>query len=149
MLRQKIERALQYGLEFILCIGEQEKDHDQKRRDPLLTDQLKATLSGLPPTAYQKIIVAYEPLWAIGKEEAAPPLTIASAHDAIRQALNSLFAQAGHTIPLLYGGSVNRNNAAAISQITNVDGFLIGRASLNPVTFHAIITAFTQEKQQS
>jgi len=103
--------------------------------------QLRAAFSGVPAETLRDAIVAYEPVWAIGTGRTATPQDASSAHQAIRAELRKLAGEAGAEIPILYGGSVNAGNAAALLSAPGVDGLLVGGASLEPDSWVAICSA--------
>jgi triosephosphate isomerase len=129
IVRAKAEAALDEGLTPIICIGETLAERDAGQTLQIVTDQLSGSLP-----AGAQVVVAYEPVWAIGTGKVATPEQIAEVHDALR-------TQVGATTPLLYGGSVKPGNAAEIFALENVDGALVGGASLKAADFGAIIAA--------
>lgn len=134
--RQKIENVLNVGLLPLLCVGESLEDRENGRAYDVIAHQLKV-LEGLPT---RKIAVAYEPVWAIGTGKVATPQQIAEMHKFIYQEVLSMHHDADN-IRVLYGGSVNANNATDIFAIPCVDGALVGGASLSYDSFTAIIEA--------
>ena len=125
----KAEAALAAGLHPVVCVGETGADRDAGNTEKLLARQVDA-LAGLATN--DQWVIAYEPVWAIGTGLAAEIADIEAAHSFIRQRL-------GSKIPLLYGGSVNRDNIAAVLQSDLVDGALIGSASLDPQHFFDMV----------
>jgi triosephosphate isomerase len=135
----KAKAALRAGLTAIVCIGESEQQRDQGRALPVVAKQLKGSLpSELKPS---DLVVAYEPIWAIGTGKTPRPEDIAEMHRAIRALLAERFANEGAGIRILYGGSVKPENAAEILAVPHVDGALIGGASLKAADFLAVIRA--------
>lgn len=135
----KVSAAQAAGLNVILCIGETLAQRDAGQTLGVVTDQLAGSI---PPVANpEKLVVAYEPVWAIGTGRVAQPDQIAEVHDALRDALHHRFGHGSKDIPLLYGGSVNPGNAGTIFAIQNVDGALVGGASLKAEDFGAILSA--------
>lgn len=131
----KAQAAHGAGLTAIICLGESEAQRDAGETLGVVLEQLRASL---PATAsLTNTIVAYEPIWAIGTGRTPTLDQIAEVHDALRTAL----PDAG--IPLLYGGSVKPDNAAAIFALANVDGALVGGASLKATDFSAIVAALS------
>lgn len=137
MIRAQIDTAQDTGLHVILCIGETEAAYRAGATHEVVTRQLAATLPGL--AAPGKLSIAYEPIWAIGTGLIPKPDEIAAVHAAIRAMLSETFGPQGAQIAILYGGSVKPDNAAAIFAIANVDGALVGGASLKAAHFSAII----------
>jgi triosephosphate isomerase (TIM) len=135
----QLEAAQAAGLRVILCLGETEA----QRRAGVALDVVAAQLAGsLPDSADPAtLVIAYEPVWAIGTGLVPSAPQIAEIHGAIRAALVARFGQAGRDMPILYGGSVKPDNAGAIFAIDDVDGALVGGASLVAQTFSAIIAA--------
>ncbi|QYF87937.1 triose-phosphate isomerase [Brevundimonas sp. PAMC22021] len=135
----KVESALAYGLEPIICVGERSADRDTGRAVEVVTAQVAGSLpASLEGKAFA---VAYEPIWAIGTGRTPTTGEIAEVHAAIRQALVDRFGEGGRAAPILYGGSVNPGNAAAILRTPDVGGALVGGASLKAHDFLAIIRA--------
>ncbi len=135
----KLAAAQAAGLTPILCIGETLQQRDQGQTLDVVTAQLSGSIPKI--TDPERIVVAYEPVWAIGTGRVAAPEQIAEVHDALREALHHRFGHRAKDIPLLYGGSVNPGNAAAIFAVDNVDGALVGGASLKAGDFGAILEA--------
>ncbi len=142
VVRAKAERALAHGLTAIICIGETEAERDSAQTLAVLSDQLATSLpEGADP---ETVIVAYEPVWAIGTGRTPTPEQIREAHAHIRDRLTTRLGEPGNGIRVLYGGSVKPANAAEIFAIANVNGGLIGGASLKAQDFLAIIGAATE-----
>jgi len=135
-VRAKAEAALRAGLIPIVCIGET----GDERRDGRTLEILAGQLAGSLPKG-AGIVVAYEPVWAIGTGLTPTAADIAEAHLLLREHLVARHGAAGQTIPLLYGGSVKPGNAAEILTIANVDGALVGGASLKAADFLGIARA--------
>jgi len=135
-VRQKAIRALTAGLRPVICIGE---SADQKNAGQTLEVLSHQIMQVVPRTAdFGVMVIAYEPLWAIGTGLRPEDVEIAKAHTHIRQELASQWGEKGQQIPILYGGSVNLENAQAILRLPNVNGLLIGGASLDAAQFSAI-----------
>src|SRR3546814_7304189 len=138
-VRAKADTALRHGLQAIVCVGESETDRAARDHVAVVTGQLKGSL---PEDAHEgELVVAYEPIWAIGTGNVATPDDVAEMHAAIRAALVERFGDRGGRIRLLYGGSVKADNAAAIFAVEDVDGALVGGASLTAAQFVPIIQA--------
>jgi triosephosphate isomerase len=139
---QKIKLALSNGLSPIYCVGETLEERKLNRHFEIITEQLTSILSEFKLDEFSKFIIAYEPVWAIGTGETATSGQAQEMHAHIRSVLIDFYnsAVAGHT-PILYGGSCNPGNARELFQCPDVDGGLIGGASLNE-DFCSIIGSF-------
>jgi triosephosphate isomerase len=135
----KVHTALEAGLHVILCVGETLDERRSKRMERVFARQVVAALVGLKPEQLARLVIAYEPVWAIGTGETATPEQAQHAHSQIRTHLGKLFNAAD--TPILYGGSVKADNAAALFGQPDVDGGLIGGASLKASDFLAIVKA--------
>ncbi len=125
-VRAKALAAHRAGLTAIVCIGEERDDRDTGQTRHVVGRQLDGSL----PDSGRKIVVAYEPVWAIGSGQTPTPGDIGDIHDFIRARLCLRFGEAGHAVRILYGGSVKPANAKALLRVDNVDGALVGGASL-------------------
>ncbi len=133
---KKTVAALGAGLIPIVCIGERER----KNVEAVITEQFRSGIGGLTNVQFAKIVIAYEPVWAIGDGETATPNVAADTHQLIRaQAKGKFGAGAADDVRILYGGSVKPDNARSLIEQPEIDGFLIGGASLDPVSFAAIV----------
>jgi triosephosphate isomerase len=133
----KVQAARRFGLRPIVCVGEHLKEREASRAEQVVEDQIRASLCGVTDSA--GLVVAYEPVWAIGTGMAATPEIAGAMMSRIRAVLTSLFgAGRASDVPLLYGGSVNPGNAGAFMEQTDVNGALVGGASLEPESFVAI-----------
>ena len=143
-LASKVDQALSAELNIIFCIGENAQQRTQKQTLPVLQKQLAFLVHKVGQYANQ-LTIAYEPLWAIGTGTAAQPAQVYETHRALRAWLLRSCGEQALRIPLLYGGSVNGDNATALLANHEVNGLLVGSASLNMDTFrriyHACITA--------
>lgn len=138
-IRAKTEAAVAAGLTPIVCAGETLAERKAGSAVQVVTAQIAGSL---PDTAGPDTVIAYEPVWAIGTGEVATPADIEEMHSALRSALTDRFgADTANAMRLLYGGSVKPSNAAEIFAIPNVDGALVGGASLKASDFSAIIAA--------
>ncbi len=137
----KVKAAFAAGLTPILCIGETDEENQAGRTEAVLAKQLKPAIEGLSVVEKQKIVIAYEPVWAIGTGRTPSIEDIQQIHKKIRY----LFSQNDDTISasvrILYGGSVKPENAKAIFSCPDVDGGLVGGASLTIESFEQIIKA--------
>ncbi len=142
ILKQKAHQAYEKGMTNIFCVGEQLEDRQAGNHFDVVANQLKESLFDLPIVAYKKIIIAYEPVWAIGTGETATPEQAQEMHAYIRGILARKYGQdVGDSIRILYGGSVKPANAKEIFSKPDVDGGLIGGAALKATDFNAIIEA--------
>ena len=145
-VNKKIHAALNAGLRPILCVGE---DLDQRRLGvtmELITYQIHAALAGVTPEQMRHVVIAYEPIWAIGTGNTATPEQAGEVCSAIRGILRKLYgARIARSTTIQYGGSMNEKNAAELLAQEDVDGGLIGTASLDPDTFLKIIQIANQD----
>lgn len=142
LVGEKTAFALKSGLSVILCVGETLDEREAGRLEDVLQAQVAAGLAGVPAEDLARLAVAYEPVWAIGTGRVASPDDIVAAHAFVRGRLNTLCGPAcGQTMRILYGGSVKPENAAGILGLDNVNGLLVGGASLQAETFLRIIRA--------
>jgi len=139
-IKGKAETALAAGLSVILCVGESEAVREAGRAVETVSDQLDASL----PAAIgepARFSVAYEPIWAIGTGKVPSTADIGEMHAALRVRLRAAYGEAGNEVRILYGGSVKASNAAEIFGVADVDGALVGGASLKAVDFLPIVEA--------
>jgi len=141
-VRARVGAALRAGLRPVLCVGETLEERDAGRTEAVVTRQAKAGVSGLRAEDGARLVVAYEPVWAIGTGRNASPEQASGGHGVVRAALAaSLGAEAAESIPVIYGGSVNPGNAAALLSAPGVDGALVGGASLDAAGFASVVKA--------
>ncbi|HEY7266552.1 MAG TPA: triose-phosphate isomerase [Solirubrobacterales bacterium] len=140
-LARKVPVALGAGLEPILCVGENEAQRDADETEAVLTRQVRADLADVPDARLSEVVIAYEPIWAIGTGRTATPEQAQEAIAFIRSLVAERSAEAGAAIRILYGGSVKPDNAAELIGQPDVDGALVGGASLDPADFAAIVKA--------
>ena len=143
---RKCARAVEHGLVPLLCVGERIDQRERGETVQVVLHQLLAGLSALSQEAVLGAIVAYEPVWAIGTGRTATPDDAAAVHQVIRSALVDLAGDGGRQIPILYGGSVTPANASALLAAEEVDGLLVGGASLDPVSWAGICAAAVETK---
>ena len=136
----RLEAALAAGLDVILCVGESDTVREAGTAVATVSAQLDASLPGSIVEA-NRFSVAYEPIWAIGTGKVPSTTDIGEMHAALRQRLAAAYGEAGHQIRILYGGSVKASNAAEIFAVADVDGALVGGASLKAADFLPIATA--------
>ncbi|MBR9758262.1 MAG: triose-phosphate isomerase [Algicola sp.] len=142
-LAKKVNAALMHDMEIIFCIGEVLEDRAAGREEAVVAAQIKNALFHLEGAAFKAIVLAYEPVWAIGTGETASPEQAQDMHAFIRNTLASKYGDTvANTVPVLYGGSVKPSNAKEIFSKPDVDGGLIGGASLKAEDFYAIVNAF-------
>jgi triosephosphate isomerase (TIM) len=139
LVRQKAEAGWRAGLLVILCIGETEAQRKSGETNAVLSKQLEGSVP--EGASAENMVVAYEPVWAIGTGLTASSDDIAAAHAHIRARLAERFGDGGRAIRILYGGSVKPGNAAEILALDDVDGALVGGASLKAADFLGIVAA--------
>jgi triosephosphate isomerase len=133
---KKIVAALDAGLTPIVCVGEREK----KDVEAVLTEQFQSTIGELSNAEFAGIVIAYEPIWAIGDGENAEPAVAAAAHRFIRAQAGARFGlEKANNVRIIYGGSVKPDNARSLIAQPEIDGFLVGGASLDPVSFATLV----------
>ena len=132
-IQRKVVRALQDDLTPILCVGETSAERESGRTEEVIQNQISECLEGVPKEEAGKLIVAYEPVWAIGTGKTATPEMAQQIHAFCRSCLSDLFGKRkGDLIPILYGGSVNVKNVEELTLQEDIDGVLVGGASLDP-----------------
>lgn len=141
MVSQKISRIVEAGMTAIVCVGEKSRDESGAHFE-FLKSQIKGTFSGLTENRAKRIILAYEPIWAIGAKEAMLPEQVYEMSLFVKKAFADVFGpEAGLKVKVLYGGSVNFRNAVDIIRTGKVDGLLIGRESVNMPGFVELLKA--------
>ena len=147
MIQRKVSRALADDLTPVLCIGETLEEREAGMTEKILKRQLASALRGIEKEDAEKVLLAYEPVWAIGTGKSATPETAQSAHEAVRSELAHLFGKhTANLIPILYGGSVKPDNARQLMTQDDIDGVLVGGASLDPQSYAAIVKHSTEKK---
>jgi triosephosphate isomerase len=137
---KKLCAALDAGLTPIFCIGEKLHEHESNQTHEVLGRQLRGCIGHLTPEQFRGIVVAYEPVWAIGTGKVATPEIASGAHSFIRSCIHRQFgAQAAEACRILYGGSVKPDNVIGLMAEDQIDGALVGGASLDPVSFASIV----------
>ena len=143
LLAKKVDTALAHEMRVIFCFGEELKDRKSGNENSVVKSQIKKALFHLPEAAWNQIVLAYEPVWAIGTGETATPDQAQDMHAFIRKTLANAYAQSlADSVSILYGGSVKSSNAEEIFSKTDVDGGLIGGAALDAEHFTTIVNAF-------
>jgi len=143
LLAKKVDAALKNDMRVIFCFGEELADRKSNNHETVVENQIKNGLFHLEADAFKTIVLAYEPVWAIGTGETASPEQAQDMHAFIRKTLTNKYGQSvAESVSILYGGSVKPNNAQEIFSKPDVDGGLIGGAALNADDFMAIVNAF-------
>jgi triosephosphate isomerase (TIM) len=141
-INQKVKAVLRAGLTPILCIGETLEQRDAGKLTAVCRTQLHGGLAGLGPTDADKVVVAYEPVWAIGTGRTATQAQAQEAHAFVRSVLGEVLGGTGaQHVRIQYGGSMKPDNAAELMAQPDVDGGLVGGASLDPDSFYRIVEA--------
>jgi triosephosphate isomerase (TIM) len=140
MIQRKVEAALAANLMVILCVGESLEQREQGTAENVVSGQLSGGLSGLTPSDLDRIIIAYEPVWAIGTGRTATPEQAQEMHAFIRRVFADRYSkQAADAMRILYGGSVKPDNIAGLMSQKDIDGALVGGASLKADSFAQIV----------
>ena len=140
IINKKVLKALKHGLGVILCVGETLEQREQGVEKQTVANQIKKALIGVAPENVNKIIIAYEPVWAIGTGKTVLPVQADDMCKSIRELISDIYAaDAARQLKVLYGGSMNSKNAKEILAEKNVDGGLIGGASLDVAEFAKIV----------
>jgi len=141
-VNRKVLTGLRLGLHIILCVGETLEEREAGRTSSVLQGQLEGSLANLEPDTLPRLVIAYEPVWAIGTGRNATPDQAQEAHAFIRGQIAKKFGEFGaRSLPIQYGGSVKADNAASLMRQPDVDGALVGGASLKADDFLAIVRA--------
>lgn len=138
-IRSKVERALAEGLIPILCIGERSHEREKGLHEEVLTTQLKECLEGITAAQIRSLVIAYEPVWAIGTGKTATPEIAQTVHRHIRSWLQQRFGDVAKQMSLLYGGSVKTDNISFLMKENDIDGVLVGGAALDVKSFAQIV----------
>lgn len=137
--------AINVGLTPIFCMGETKDERENDGTEYIVGRQLDAILRRFGPDFVAKSVLAYEPLWAVGTDVAATPKQAQEVHEYIRRRIAKCDQNIADKIQILYGGSLNPNNAAALFNMPDIDGGLVGRCALDALAFVAICTALVTE----
>ena len=136
---KKVAAALKAGLTPVICVGETLPEREAGETLRVIRRQLRAALEGQEAGVVAGVLIAYEPVWAIGTGRTATPQDAAEAHAALKTELRALGGERSGAVPVLYGGSVNRANVAGLLAVEDVDGVLVGGASLDAEQWLAIV----------
>jgi triosephosphate isomerase len=137
---RKTQAALEFGLRPIVCVGERLEERESGRTEDVLAAQFDGGIAPLSPEDFAKIVIAYEPVWAIGTGKTATPQIAAGAHLLIRKKVAAKFGDvAAKGVRILYGGSVKPDNVTRLMTEEEIDGALVGGASLDPNSFAKIV----------
>ena len=140
LINKKVKKALEKNLIPILCVGEHLEEREKGITSDIVSNQTKEAFKNLNESEAKKIIIAYEPVWAIGTGKTATPKDADDVHKTIRETLKSLYNDTtSNSMIILYGGSVNENNADDLLNMPNIDGALVGGASLVADKFSRIV----------
>lgn len=139
---KKTQAALEAGLTPIICVGEHLEEHQAGKTQDVVVRQFAAGVAGLTEEQFAKVAIAYEPVWAIGTGKTATPQIASEAHAMIRQEAEKRFGRdAAQQLRILYGGSVKPDNIEGLMGEGEIDGALVGGASLDPESFAKIVKA--------
>ncbi|MCF8261404.1 MAG: triose-phosphate isomerase [Melioribacteraceae bacterium] len=142
LINKKIHKALETGLKPIFCIGESLEQRESGVTNDVVSEQVKKGLDGVSEEALENVIIAYEPIWAIGTGKTASPQQAQDVHETIRNLIGELYSDsAASKIIIQYGGSVKPDNALELLSQKDIDGALVGGACLKAESFAAIINA--------
>jgi triosephosphate isomerase len=136
---KKAAALLEHGIRPIVCVGETLEQREQGRTSAVVSAQLEGSLASIPKEAAEEVVVAYEPVWAIGTGKTATPELAQEVHALVRAQLRRRFGAVGDKIRIQYGGSVKPENAASLLAQADIDGALVGGASLDPDSFARIV----------
>lgn len=146
MIARKLAPIMSQGMRAILCVGETLDERQSSKTAAVIRRQLRIALKGLTKTDIGNIEIAYEPVWAIGTGQNAMPKQISQVHSQIRNCLRQWFGPAvGKQVRILYGGSVKPENVNSLVTVEEINGLLVGGASLKSETFLPILRAFSQK----
>jgi triosephosphate isomerase (TIM) len=150
MINRKVHRALDAGLKVVLCVGETLDQREAGETDAVNERQVRLGLREVPVEALDQVVIAYEPVWAIGTGRSATAQDAQNAHERIRSVLSGLFdTAASEAMRVIYGGSVKSANAGELFACPDIDGGLIGGASLDAGEFAKIVRACVEKEPAS
>ena len=152
LVNRKLKAVLAVDIRPILCVGEPWNVRRAKKEKQFVRVQIKAGLKGIPQKDWRRVVIAYEPVWAIGTDRADTPQDASEIHEWIRKSIIDIYGgrtsgqteERPHVVPILYGGSVNPTNAHSFSQAPGVYGLLVGRASTSYSEFTDIVRSTTK-----
>lgn len=147
-VNRRLQGALAFGLTPIVCVGETLAQREVGETEHVISNQLRGSLAGLTNTQAAALVIAYEPVWAIGSGRAATPEDAQSVIACIRRQLASLFGPTAEQVRILYGGSVKPENISGFIGRPDIDGALVGGASLDAVQFSGIIRSTAAQGEQ-
>ncbi len=146
LVNEKAKALLEKGIVPIICVGESLEQREKDLTMDYIAYQVRAALSGIDGTQVRRCVIAYEPIWAIGTGKTATAEQAEEVCEHIRSVIRKLYgARSARAVSILYGGSMNAKNAAELLSMPDIDGGLIGGASLKPADFACIIAATAQE----
>ncbi len=147
LVNEKAKALLEKGISPIICVGESLEQREMDLTMEYVAYQVKAALSGIDATQLRRCVIAYEPIWAIGTGKTATAQQTQEVCEGIRAVIRKIYgARPARAVSILYGGSMNAKNAFELLAQPDIDGGLIGGASLKPVDFSAIVKATDQEQ---
>ena len=147
LVNEKAKALLEKGISPIICVGESLEQREMDLTMEYVAYQVKAALSGIDATQLRRCVIAYEPIWAIGTGKTATAQQAQEVCEGIRAVIRKIYgARPARAVSILYGGSMNAKNAFELLAQPDIDGGLIGGASLKPVDFSAIVKATDQEQ---
>lgn len=142
LANRKVKQLLEAGIRPILCVGETQEERQKEKHLKAVEEQIQSCLQGLTKEQLMYVVVAYEPIWAIGTGETATPEQAQEMHAFIRKKLSQVLGDGAEEVSIIYGGSVNPENAKGLFQEPDIDGALVGGASLKAEDFLQIIRSF-------
>ena len=147
LVNRKAKKALANGLQPIICVGETLEEREKGVTGQVITTQIKGVLEGIQASEMERVIIAYEPVWAIGTGRNATPAQAQEVHELIRRLVAQQFSrEVADRLVIQYGGSVKPENAADLLAQSDIDGALVGGACLKPDSFVAIIREAKEKK---
>ncbi len=139
IVRKKINASLEDGMAVIVCVGETLEQREHGHTIDIVTAQVESAISNLELEDLTRLVIAYEPIWAIGTGKNATPEQAEQVHATIREITGNIFSQDSENIRIIYGGSVNLENIRELINMENIDGALIGGAGLDADSFVSIV----------
>lgn len=141
-INRKVKRALAEGIQPVVCVGETLEEREANRTEEVLARQLRESLEGISSAEFSQLVLAYEPVWAIGTGRTATPAQAQEAHAFCRRCITELWnPEVADSLSILYGGSVKPDNAKKLMEQEDIDGVLVGGASLDAHAFASIVKA--------